>query len=129
MVVGCANRTEALTGFFVKFGIDHNADIMPLLPLYKTQVFELARWLELPDNLINKPPSPDMIPGITDEYAFELSYIELDMLLYALLHNIVPDDDHLARKLDYVRSLYERSRHMQQVYVPDLDLDPPASPK
>jgi NAD+ synthase len=129
MVVGCANRTEALTGFFVKFGIDHNADIMPLLPLFKTQVFDMARWLELPGYLISKPPSPDMIPGITDEYAFELSYSELDMLLYALLYSIVPEDDQLAGKIDYVKSLYDRSRHMQEVYVPDLGLDSFASPK
>jgi len=124
LVVGAANRTEYLTGFFVKFGIDHNADIMPLLNLYKTQVYELASWLELPDKFINKPPSPDMIPGITDELAFELPYREMDMLLYAIENGISPDGS-LADHEAYVQSLMHNSQHMRQVYVPDAGLPLP----
>lgn len=119
MAVGAANKTEYLTGFFVKFGIDHNADIMPLLNLYKTQVYELAKWLELPQRLISKPPSPDMIPGITDEFAFEMPYNELDMLLYAM-ENQIGTEGSLKEKEDYVRSLYDHSAHMREVYVPAL---------
>ena len=117
LVVGAANKTEYMTGFFVKFGIDHHADVMPLLNIYKTQVYELASWLNIPDYMINKPPSPDMIPGITDEFAFEIPYIELDMLLYALENNITAEGE-LGEKTGYVRSLYERSEHMRTIYVP-----------
>lgn len=121
MVVGAANRTEYLTGFFVKYGIDHNADIMPLLNLYKTQVYELASWLELPQKFIQKPPSPDMIPGITDEYAFEVPYQELDALLYALENELEPEGA-MANHMEYVRSLFENSKHMRQMYVPDAGM-------
>jgi len=124
MVVGAANRSEYLTGFFVKFGIDHNADIMPLLNLYKTQVFDLASWLKLPGKFIDKPPSPDMIPGITDEFAFEVSYPDLDRLLYALERNIRIDGS-LAVHKDYVQSLMTHSAHMRQVYVPDAGVSRP----
>jgi len=117
MAVGAANRTEYLTGFFVKFGIDHNADIMPLLNFYKTQVYELGSWLNLPAKFIDKPPSPDMIPGITDEFAFEIAYHELDMLLYALENGISPNGK-LAGHKDYVRSLMDHSAHMRMVHVP-----------
>ncbi len=122
MVVGAANRTEYLTGFFVKYGIDHNADIMPLLNLYKTQIYELASWLQLPDKFIQKPPSPDMIPGITDEYAFEVPYLELDALLYALENDIEPDSD-MSHHMEYVRSLCNNSKHMRHMYVPDAGLN------
>ena len=52
LVVGAANRTEWLTGVFVKFGADGVADVMPLLPFFKTQVRELARYLRLPEDII-----------------------------------------------------------------------------
>jgi NAD+ synthase len=118
MVVGAANRTEYLTGFFVKYGIDHNADIMPLLNLYKTQIYELASWLQLPEKFVQKPPTPDMIPGITDEYAFEVPYRELDALLYALENDVEPEGT-MARHMEYVRSLYRNSKYMRRMYVPD----------
>ncbi|MBS3807367.1 MAG: NAD(+) synthase [Bacteroidales bacterium] len=124
MVVGAANRTEYLTGFFVKFGIDHHADIMPLLNLYKVQVYELASWLELPGKFIDKPPSPDMIPGITDEFALELHYEELDMLLYALENGITPEGSLAAHK-DYVQSLMDHSTRMRRVHVPDAGVSHP----
>ena len=118
LAVGAANKTEYMTGFFVKFGIDHHADIMPLLNLYKTQIYELASWLGMPGHLINKAPSPDMIPGVTDEFALELPYRELDLLLYALENAITPGGD-LAAKMAYVQTLYSRSRHMRKMWVPD----------
>ena len=57
LVVGTANRSEWLTGFFVQYG-DGAADIMPLLPLYKTQVRQIAQFLHLPDRILHKPPVP-----------------------------------------------------------------------
>mgnify|MGYP000671561834 CR=1 FL=1 len=119
LAVGAANKTEFMTGFFVKFGIDHNADIMPLMNLYKSQVFQLASGLELPQRIIDKAPSPDMIPGITDEFAFELSYRELDMLLYALENEIRPEGS-LSEKYRYVRSLVDYSHHMRHMIIPNL---------
>src|SRR6056297_1371347 len=91
-VMGTTNRTELLTGFYVKWG-DDSTDIEPIMHLYKTQVYELARELKIPDFIINKSPSPDMIPGITDEFALKIKYIDLDRILMKLQKNQALDDE------------------------------------
>jgi len=63
LVVGGANKTEYMIGFFVKHGCDDAANVMPLLNLYKTQVLQLARYLKVPSSILNKPPSPVPGPG------------------------------------------------------------------
>ena len=82
-VAGTTNRTEWLTGLYVKWG-DDATDVEPLLHLYKSEVFELARALGVPKEVVEKPPSPDLIPGLTDEMAFGMSYMELDGILRAI---------------------------------------------
>jgi len=117
LVVGTANRTESLTGFFVKYG-DGAADIMPLLPLYKTQVRQLAKFLRVPEKIINKAPSPDLIPGITDEFAIGVTYEKLDLILTGLDMNMEMKD--IAEEIkvkhqivEYVRELVKRSEHLR----------------
>lgn len=83
LVAGCLNRTEQLTGFFVRYG-DSAADLAPILPLYKTQVRALAAYLGVPQPVIDRPPSPDLIPGITDELALGVTYEVLDLILVGL---------------------------------------------
>jgi NAD+ synthase len=80
LLVGCANKSEWLTGFFVKYG-DSIADIMPIISLYKTQVFSLSKYLKLPDYILEKAPSPDLIPGLVDEEMLGISYKKLDLIL------------------------------------------------
>ncbi|TYB84555.1 MAG: NAD(+) synthase [Kosmotoga sp.] len=82
-VLGAANRTEYETGFFVKWG-DDSSDIEPILHLYKKQVYELAEQIGIPEKIRNKPPSPDLIPGVTDEQMLKMSYCELDSILSAI---------------------------------------------
>jgi len=82
-VIGTTNRTEKAVGFYVKWG-DEAADIDPLLRLYKTEVFELAEALGVPERIRAKAPSPDLLPGVTDEFALGMSYEELDGILMAL---------------------------------------------
>ena len=82
-VVGTTNRTEWLTGFYVKWG-DDATDVEPILHLYKTEVFELARELHVPEEITGKPPSPDLIPGVTDEMALGMKYEEIDEILMAM---------------------------------------------
>lgn len=96
LVAGCLNRTEYLTGFFVRYG-DSAADLAPILPLYKTQVRRLAEHLGVPREIIAKPPSPDLIPGITDEIALGVSYEVLDAVLTGLERGTAHDA--LAREL------------------------------
>jgi len=80
LLVGCANKSEWLTGFFVKYG-DSIADIMPIISLYKTQVFGLSKYLKLPNYILEKAPSPDLLPGLVDEEALGISYKKLDLIL------------------------------------------------
>lgn len=79
-VVGCTNKTELKTGFYVKWG-DDSVDIEPILHLYKTQVYALAKELGIPDEIMKKPPSPDIAPGITDEFALGYPYNDVDRIL------------------------------------------------
>ena len=116
LVVGTANKTELLTGFFVQYG-DSAADIMPLLPLYKTQVKQLARFLNIPKKIIDKAPSPDLIPGITDEFALGITYEKLDLILWGLERNMETEEITKTgikpETIEYVKELIRRSEHMR----------------
>ena len=81
MVVGTENRSEYHLGYFTRFG-DEASDIEPLQHLYKTQVIELAKYLSLPQSIIEKPPSANLWESQTDEGDFGFSYAEADPVLY-----------------------------------------------
>jgi len=81
MVVGTTNRSEYLIGFFTRYG-DGAADVDPIVPLYKTQVRQLARHLDLPEAIIRKVPAGDAVPGVTDELRIGLPFEALDKVLY-----------------------------------------------
>ncbi|HID93405.1 MAG TPA: NAD(+) synthase, partial [bacterium (Candidatus Stahlbacteria)] len=83
LVVGTSNKTESMTGLFVKYG-DGAADIMPIASLYKTQVKALAEYLGVPKVIIEKKPTPDLIPGMTDELVLGLPYEKIDLILLGL---------------------------------------------
>ena len=57
---------------------------MPILNLYKTQVIELARYLNIPSRIVEKPPSSDILPGVIDKEAIGMPYEELDLIPLAL---------------------------------------------
>jgi len=118
LVAGTANKTEFLTGFFVKYG-DGASDIMPILPLYKAQVRQLARFLHIPEKIINKAPSPDLLPGITDELAMGISYDKLDLILLGLDSNMETRDimriGVKQETIEYVREIVRKSEHMRSL--------------
>jgi len=123
LVVGAANRTEYLIGYFVKHGCDDATDIMPLLNLYKTQVRELARYLNIPSRIIEKPPSPDILPGIVDEEVIGIPYEKLDLILLALekgweIGEIAKVLEIEEGKVVYVKKLIQKSEHMRRLYSP-----------
>ena len=80
LLIGAANRTEWQVGWFVKDGID-DLSIQPIKGLYKTQVRQLAKHLQLPTGVIAQSPTPDMIKGITDEFALDMRYQKIDLAL------------------------------------------------
>jgi NAD+ synthase len=80
LVVGTENRTEHLLGYFTRFG-DEASDIEPLRNLYKTQVYELARELGVPEEILAKSPTAGLWEGQTDEGEFGFTYREADEIL------------------------------------------------
>jgi len=125
LVLGCCNRTEEMTGFFVRYG-DSAADAAPIAGLYKTQVRQLAEYLEVPPQVISKAPSPDLLPGITDEYVLGMTYDLLDRILVRLERGMSPTDVAAEltiepRQAEYVADLMRRSAHMREpVVVPKV---------
>ncbi len=84
LVVGTENKTEHLLGYFTRFG-NEASDIEPLRNLYKTQVYKLARLLQLPDIILTKAPTAGLWEGQTDEKEFGFGYKEADEILPLLV--------------------------------------------
>ncbi len=83
IVVGTGNRTELLVGYFTKYG-DGGVDILPIGFLYKTEVFELARHVGVPEEIISKTPTAGLWTGQTDEEELGMTYEKLDSILKAM---------------------------------------------
>ena len=80
VVLGTGNRSEAMTGYFTKYG-DQAVDCNPIGNLYKRQVRQLAAHIGVPEDLVEKPPSAEMWVGQTDESEMGLGYDTLDAIL------------------------------------------------
>ena len=89
--LGTGNKTERLFGYFT-WHADDSPPINPLGDLFKTQVWELARHLGVPEAIVTKPASADLITGQTDEGDFGISYAKADQILNWLLSGYTPHD-------------------------------------
>jgi len=83
IVCGTSNKSEILVGYFTKYG-DGGVDIMPIGDLYKTQIWELAKFLKLPNEIVTKPPTAGLWENQLDEEELKISYNELDKILAGL---------------------------------------------
>jgi len=83
LVLGAGNKSELMVGYTTKWG-DGGVDLLPLGGLYKTQVWELARELGVPQEVIKRPPTAGLWPGQTDEGEMGITYRELDRVLAAI---------------------------------------------
>ncbi len=88
-VLGTPNRLEYDQGFFVKNG-DGSADVKPIAHLYKTQVYQLAGALGVPEEIRSRPPTTDTyaMPQTQEEFYFSLPFDRMDLCLYAVNHGI-----------------------------------------
>ena len=87
LVCGTSNRSEYMLGYCTKFG-DNAADIQPIIHLYKDEVYEAARELDIPDPILKKAPSAGLWEGQSDEREIGLTYGDIDTSLRALeLHH------------------------------------------
>jgi NAD+ synthase len=108
LVVGTTNRTEFILGDFCKYG-DGGTDIEPLTYLYKNQIYQIADYLEVIPEIINRQPSPDTfsLPVSDQEFFFRISFDKLDYLLYAWEHEVPIND--VANVLDISEDAVERA--------------------
>lgn len=92
-VLGTPNRLEYDQGFFVKNG-DGAADVKPIAHLYKSQVYELGKYLRLPEAICNAKPTTDTysLEQGQDEFYFVLPFDRMDIILYGMNHGINADE-------------------------------------
>jgi NAD+ synthase len=90
-VCGTPNRLEYDQGFFVKGG-DGLADVKPIAHLYKAQVYQLAHYLGVPEEILNRPPTTETfsLAQSQEEFYFSLPYQQMDLCLYAHNHGVPP---------------------------------------
>jgi len=131
LVCGTTNRSEAVQGFFVKYG-DGGVDIEPLQHLYKTQVYQLAEYLGVVKEIIDRAPSPDTYSSVvTDvEFYFRMPYDTLDLLLYAWENNVPVEqvcgtmgltEEQVRRAFRDFTSKHSASKHSRAL-PPTLDM-------
>ena len=131
-VVGTCNRNEWIVGFIVKHG-DIAVDIKPIQHLYKSQVYALADYLEVPKGITSRPPTSDTYSAeqTQEEFFFSLPFQQLDVLLYSWENDVPPAEAAAVLGLteEQVKRAYtdlmkksrttEHMRHMPLAAYPD----------
>ena len=131
-VAGTPNRLEYDQGFFVKLG-DGAADLKPIAHLYKTQVYQLAEFLGVPENIRKRPPTTDTysLPQGQDEFYFSLPHEQMDICLYSKNNDIPVENvaEGLGLTVDQVRRVFDdidqkrkstRYLHLKPLLIEDI---------
>ncbi|MBO8174075.1 MAG: NAD+ synthase [Thermococcus sp.] len=120
LVLGTSNKSELLTGYYTKWG-DGASDYAPLINLYKTEVWEIAKRLGVPERIIKKKPTAGLWIGQTDEDELGISYKLLDEILYRLVDLKMPKEK-IAEELgiplervEYVENLVKKTEHKRSL--------------
>ncbi len=113
LVLGTGNKSEILVGYYTKYG-DAGVDLLPIGAIYKTQVQQLARHLQLPQPIVDKAPSAGLWEGQTDEDELGMPYDRLDRVLVCLqdrgmsveetASQLETDGTEIARIADMIRT-------------------------
>jgi NAD+ synthase len=121
LVIGTGNRSEALVGYFTKYG-DGAVDCHPIGILYKGQVRQLARHLGVPDELVTKTPTAGLWEGQTDEDELGMDYDTLDAILALTVDGAFSPtaaaraiDGVTVEQIEWVHELHARSEHKRNV--------------
>lgn len=111
-VEGTENESEYRTGYFTKYG-DAGTDFEAMKGLYKTQVRAISKLVGVPESIINKKPSAELVTGQTDEDEMGISYEKLDEILYIIFEerNVLNLKDYPKNQVKTVIELVERSSH------------------
>lgn len=92
LVLGTENKSEYLLGYFTRFG-DEASDIEPIQHLYKTQIYQLAEHLRIPEAIIKQKPTAGLWSGQTDEGEFGFSYEDADKILYCYFDKKLSEEE------------------------------------
>ena len=112
LVIGTGNRSEIAVGYFTKYG-DGGVDILPLGGLLKTEVREIARYLGVPEHIVNRTPSAGLWAGQTDEEELGMTYEELDKAILYLEEGKRTEIS--LKNLSKVRHLMETTYHKREL--------------
>jgi len=129
-VTGTPNRQEYDQGFFVKLG-DGAADIKPIAHLYKTQVYQMAEFLGIPEEICNRPPTTDTysMPQSQEEFFFSVPYGKMDLCLYGKNNGLSPGEvsaaaEMTAEQVDRVyRDIDAKRNATRYLHAPPLLID------
>ena len=114
LVIGTSNKTEILLGYTTLWG-DMASALNPIGDLYKTQVRQLSRAMDVPHSVVDKAPSADLWKGQTDEAELGFTYDDVDQLLYLLVDGRYSVEDCIAAGFskEFVNQVVERIRRSQ----------------
>jgi len=116
-VIGTPNKHEVEQGFFVKYG-DSAADVMPIAHLYKSQVYQIAEYLEIPREIINRTPTTDTYTAeqTQEEFFFQMPYQEMDLFWYGYENNYPPEEvgQVLGKSKEEVELIYKNFKRKQK---------------
>jgi NAD+ synthase len=119
LVIGSSDKSEYLIGYFTKYG-DGASDIVPIISLYKLQVREIAKFLGVPQNIIEKKSSPHLWKEHEAEKELGASYEEIDSILYCIIDKkfsiektseLLKMDKQIVEK---IHQLYNNSAHKRE---------------
>jgi NAD+ synthase len=115
-VIGTPNKHEVEQGFFVKYG-DSAVDIMPISHLYKTQVYQLAEYLKIPNEIIERTPTSDTYSAeqTQEEFFFQMPFHTMDLLWFAFENNYELEEvsqvmDLSVEKLNQIFANFKRKK-------------------
>ncbi|MGQ9617794.1 MAG: NAD+ synthase [Candidatus Aminicenantia bacterium] len=121
LVIGTSNKSELLLGYGTIYG-DMASAINPIGDLYKTQVYQLAEYVGVPESIMKRSPSADLWRGQTDEGEIGLSYSEIDSILFYLIDMRLSEDEieqkgFSKEKILYVKKLVVSSQFKRKMPV------------
>ena len=133
-VMGTTNKSEYLQGYFVKYG-DGGSDIEPIVNLYKSQIYQLGKFLNIPKEILTKDASPDVWSFTTndEEFFYSVPYEIVDLILYARKNNLAVKEiqklsnlstENIENLLRFQNQKQNKSQHMREIphsWIPDFN--------
>jgi len=116
LVLGSSDKSEHMIGYFTKHG-DGASDITPIISLYKLQVRGIAKYLQVPSNIISKKSSPHLWKDHEAENELGISYEEIDSILYCLFEKklSIEETEKITliekSKIQKIQELHSKSEH------------------